>query len=694
MLSYIFIGLALGSIYALAAASLVVTYESAGILNFAFGSMAFFTAKFFYWANQTQRWNLAVAAIVALGVVAPAVGIVLYLTVFRFLRTRSALIKIVSSIGVSVALAAVALMLFGNGAINQAPGLAPIPVKHWAVFGASVTLDQIIIYAFLVVVVIAGTVIMRFTDAGLRIRAMVSSEALTSLSGTNPNRVALGVWAVSGLLAGAAGIMAGPTISVSISSMTLLMASAFAAVVAARLRNLGAAVLISLLIGVITDVIQDWLPSNSTWGTDLVQSVPFIILVLFLLYYLVRGGALGQERTGGGALDTAIRAEGGESASASAKFGALTQQLRWYSPRSLTALVPLVVVALLPEVFGGYWLGLIARGIALAVIFLSFSLVTGDGGMIWLCQITFAGGGGLIAAELWTNQGMSPITAAIIGGLIMVPVGVLIGALTIRLGDLYVALVTLSFGLLVDQVVFSQTRFMPGLGGIRMGRPSFAVSDRSFAYFALAVFLIVGIVVVNLRRSSSGLAVSAIRWSQPAARTLGINVVQMKLVLSGVAAFVAGLGGAVLSMYDQSNDPTTYATFNGLVWLAVLVTVGVRSLTAAVIAGISFMVLPAVFQTYLTGDVWLQVPSVLFGLGAIGLATNPEGVVAMYARGLQSLIFTRLLRGYGGAAETSDELGDVDTESVLQAGHGQHAETGGSGAPAPVTDGIGAEANG
>ena len=54
MLTYIFIGLALGSIYALAAASLVITYESAGILNFAFGSMAFFVAKFFYWANQTQ----------------------------------------------------------------------------------------------------------------------------------------------------------------------------------------------------------------------------------------------------------------------------------------------------------------------------------------------------------------------------------------------------------------------------------------------------------------------------------------------------------------------------------------------------------------------------------------------------------------------------------------------------------------
>jgi len=41
----------------------------------------------------------------------------------------------------------------------------------------------------------AGTAVLRFTDIGLKVRAMVNSEALTSLSGTNPNRVALGVWA-------------------------------------------------------------------------------------------------------------------------------------------------------------------------------------------------------------------------------------------------------------------------------------------------------------------------------------------------------------------------------------------------------------------------------------------------------------------------------------------------------------------
>jgi len=683
MLTYIFIGLALGSLYALAAASLVVTYKSAGILNFAFGSMAFFVAKFYYWANQTQGWSLASTAVVSLLVVAPGLGVALYLLVFRFLRNSSTLIKIVSSIGVSVALPAVALMLFGNDAIAQAPGLAPLPVAHWQVFGATVTLDQIIIYAFLIAVVVLGTLALQFTDVGLKVRAMVNSEALTSLSGTSPNAVSLGVWAVSGLLAGAAGIMAAPSVSLTISSMTLLMASAFAAVVAARLRNLGAAVLIALLIGVVTDLIQYWLPSSSTWGTNLVKSVPFIVLVLFLLYYLVRGGDLGQERQGGGMLDAAIRPGGDDGTRVTAALGAVTGRLRWYSPRTLLGLAPLVIMALLPEMLSGYWQGLVARGFALAIVYLSFSLVAGDGGMIWLCQITFAGAGGLIAAELWTELGFDPIGAALIGAAIMAPIGVLIGALTIRLGDLYVALVTLSFGLLVDQVVFSQPRFLPAMGGIPFGRPSFAQSDYAFAYFALAVFLIVGAVIVNLRRSTSGLAVNAIRWSQPASRTLGIKVIRMKLALSGIAAFVAGLGGAMLSMYDFSNDPSVYGTFNGLIWLAVLVSIGIRSVTSALLAGICFTLLPAVFQTHLSGDIWLQAPAVLFGLGAIMLATNPEGAVAMNARALESLVFGKLVRRSTGSDQAMLSA-DLDTDEVFDAAHRAH--TVGAGAPAATPE--------
>ncbi len=62
MLQYVIAGLVLGGIYAIASAGLVVTYVSAGILNFAFGAMAYFVARFYYYLHTQQNWGIALAA--------------------------------------------------------------------------------------------------------------------------------------------------------------------------------------------------------------------------------------------------------------------------------------------------------------------------------------------------------------------------------------------------------------------------------------------------------------------------------------------------------------------------------------------------------------------------------------------------------------------------------------------------------
>jgi branched-chain amino acid transport system permease protein len=271
------------------------------------------------------------------------------------------------------------------------------------------------------------------------------------------------------------------------------------------------------------------------------------------------------------------------------------------------------------------------------VIFLSFTVVVGEGGMIWLCQASFAAIGAIGTAQLATNHGMNPLAAVVISALIATPVGVIIGALTIRLGNLYVALVTLTFGLLADTLIFTRNAFYQEGLGVAVNRPGFLVSDRSFAYFALAVFVVISVLVVNVRRSTTGLALAAVRYSEPGARTLGLNVLSMKLLVAGIAAFIAGLGGGLLALNLQSAVPTSYATFTGLIWLAVLVTVGLRSIAAAVLAGIAFTLLPAVFQTYLPAS-WGNVPTLLFGLGAVLVAMNPDGQVAVNARQLQALL--------------------------------------------------------
>ncbi len=131
---------------------------------------------------------------------------------FRFLRLSSPLIKVVATIGLLVAIPSLATLIFGNQAIQQAPGLAPEPVAVYHFLGVPVTLDQIIVYACVVATVVIGALVLRYTEIGLKVRAMVDSPAMTDLSGTNPTAISVGVWAVSTFFAGLAGVLAAPII--------------------------------------------------------------------------------------------------------------------------------------------------------------------------------------------------------------------------------------------------------------------------------------------------------------------------------------------------------------------------------------------------------------------------------------------------------------------------------------------------
>jgi branched-chain amino acid transport system permease protein len=635
MLQYILAGLALGAIYAIASAGLVVTFVSTGVLNLAFGSMAYVVALFYYWLNTEHGWTTVDAGLVSLLVMAPLLGIILYSVLFRFVRNRSTLVKLVVTIGLSVALPALANLVFGTLTIGQAPGLALSTDRTYDFLGSPVTTNEIVTYGFVLFLVIAGTLVLRFTRLGLYVRANVDSESMTSLSGTNPGRVAVGVWAVSTMLAGLAGILVAPSDGLSTVGMAGLMAVAFAVVVAARLRSLAGAVVISLAMGVVTDVVQKYLPPASSFTAAIVPAIPFGFMLIFLVVYLLRAGSISDEAHSGGPLDQAIRPANEESSTSVSVAAAFSKS----HPTALLALVPLVVVALVPLIFHGspYWLGLAAGGMCYAIAFLSFTVVTGEGGMLWLSQIIFAGGGAIAAGQLVTLWHVPVLAAIFLGGLVMAVIGAVIGLLTIRLGDLYVALVTLSFGLLIETLVFTLNQFDQGGIGVTINRPGFASGNTAFYYLAFAVFCVFAALIVNMRRSTSGLALRAVRDSEPASRTLGVSVVQVKVIVGALGAFVAGVGGAFLAINSGVAQPQSFETFAGLVWLAVVVTLGIRSIAGAAISGLIFVLLPAAFETYVPIR-WAEVPPILFGLGAISVAKDPDGIVVRFGRQLRQLI--------------------------------------------------------
>jgi branched-chain amino acid transport system permease protein len=263
-------------------------------------------------------------------------------------------------------------------------------------------------------------------------------------------------------------------------------------------------------------------------------------------------------------------------------------------------------------------------------------LVVGEGGMVWLCQVTFAGVGALATAQLATVHGWPLLPAVLGGAVIAAPMGVVIGLLSIRLGDIYLALVTLTFGLLMENLVFTRNTFTNLGNGVALARPGFAHSDRAFTYLGLVVFALVAHVVINIRRSTTGMALSAVRSSRPAAGTLGISVIATKVLVAGLAAAVAAIGGALYAMAAGNAMPSQYATLAGLIWLAVLVSLGIRSTIAALLAGLAFTLLPGVAQVYLPHG-FAQVPALLFGLGAVLLVKSPDGSVATNARQMRML---------------------------------------------------------
>jgi branched-chain amino acid transport system permease protein len=624
VLQYVIAGLVLGGIYAIAASGLVVTFRSTGILNFAFGAIAYALARFYYYLNSQEHWAILPAAVVSILVAGPAIGIGLYFALFRRLRLARPLIKVVATIGVSVGIPPLTTLIFGNKTILAAPGLAPQPVRVFRFLGVPVTMDQIIVYSCVALIVVVGALVLHYTEIGLRVRAMVDSPAMTSLSGTNPETVSLGVWAVSTALAGLAGILAAPTIGLDPGPFTLLMVAAFAAVIAARLRSLAVAVAVGLSMGIAGALVQYFFTNSTSLSADVVPAIPFIVTAIFLLYYMVRGTGVDESEGVGGALDRAIMPQGDLPADATsdrppAVFG-------WQ-----ISVLGFALVCILPLILTAFWVGLIGEGISLGIIFLSFTLVTGEGGMIWLCQSTFAGIGALTAAQLAVNHGWPVMAGVLVGGLVAVPFGVLIGALTIRLGNLYVALVTLTVGLLFDDLVFSQQIFVNFGIGVNVNLPSFASSTKAFTYLTLGVFAVISLLIVNLRRSTTGLALNAARWSTPGSKTMGISVLQMKVLVAGIAAFVAGVGGAMFALSLGSALPTNYSTLGGLVWLAILVSLGIRSNMAALMAGLSATLLAGIALVYLP-SAFGQVTPILFGLGAIQVAKFPNGVMTENAR--------------------------------------------------------------
>src|SRR5579884_1724657 len=105
-------GVVAGATYSLVAAGLNLTYATTGIFNFSYGAIAYVCAIVYFELNTALHWPIVPAAMVTLGVVAPAIGAFLNFAIFRRLTSSSAAARVVVPIGLMLALPAAVHLLF------------------------------------------------------------------------------------------------------------------------------------------------------------------------------------------------------------------------------------------------------------------------------------------------------------------------------------------------------------------------------------------------------------------------------------------------------------------------------------------------------------------------------------------------------------------------------------------------------
>lgn len=735
ILGYILSGLVTGGVFAIMGAGLTLSYAATGVLNFAHGAIGFLTALLFY--QLTFVLPAWLAALVAVGLFAPALGYLLHLSMFRRLAVAGETAQIVATIGLTIALPALGLLavdvlgLPGADATALPRGIGPHPAIPVGLLDS----DQLITFGFAAVTAGALWLFIRHTPYGLRMRACVDRPRLARLRGIDADAASAVAWMLGSLLAGLAGVLAVPVLGLDATAYTVLLFASATASVFGRLRSIPVTFAAGLGLGVVQNLVAGYTDFLSEI-TGLRTAVPVILLFAGLLLFnrsrervagtsstdldapsspatittpsraptahssldvgepplaaadvggssraptdvgesshapavgdvgessdipavvgkapvhpaiadvgellrppaaggvgevshvpaiAVVGGVVGASPSELGAVDV-DRASGPAVLGGSSRNAGRAMVIRSRLPWAGLVAV-LVVFALLGPT---YYVGVAAQGLVLALIFCSFVVVTGIGGMVNLAQASFAAMAALTCG--WAFASGLPFFAAILLGVLAATlVGVLVALPALRLGGRVLTLATLALALLADQVLFQVDAFSNGTIGWQLPALGLGFADTSSprvqVLLLLALIGVVALLVRNLTRSASGRAILAVRSAPAAAITSGLSTVRTKITLFALASAIAGLGGVLFAISKGSITATDLPAFSGFVWLAIVVLQGVRRIPGALLGGLVAVAIPELLATWHLSS---HIGAILFGTGGILLAHHPQGLL-------------------------------------------------------------------
>ena len=643
-LTFTIIGLVTGALYAVAASGLVVTYTTSGIFNFAHGAIGMLAA-FTYWQLRVGwGWPAPLAALLVLLFLAPAFGALVERTIVRGLEGVSEVTKLIVSVSLLFGVYQAAVILWPPDVGRNLPGFFDGRSIDLGVYDLS--WHEAVTIAAAVVTAVGLRFVLFGTRRGVAMRAVVDDRDLARLNGARPARSSMVSWSLGATLAALAGILlAGSQGSLSHIPLTLLVINAYGAAMFGRLRSLPLTFLGALVLGLAQSYAIGYIkldtPVASVFGHELsraltltglrsaIPTIALFVVLLFLPPLKVRAGAQQRSRE-------VIPAPG---------IGF------W--------LVGTAVLAAAAFVFATAFPGLrtfqMGQGLALGIVMLSLVPLIGYAGQISLAPMAFAGIGA-VAMGNWGGDG-DPLALLAAVALTAV-VGALVALPAIRLQGLYLALGTAAFAVMMDQLVFSQGTFIPNAN---LGVPRlelFGISfddDRAHLVLIGVVFGLVASGLVWLRGRRFGRRLLAMKSSEAACATLGVNLTATKLAVFTLSAAIAGLGGALYGAQLNSISPPTFAFLQSLPVVLLAVVGGIAAVGGALFGGLlyalTFLILPDLAPAL--RNVFAIAPA----LAGISLGRNPNGAVN---QALGSIQRRRAEPAGPGTDPGADPLEDLD----------------------------------
>jgi ABC-type branched-subunit amino acid transport system ATPase component/branched-subunit amino acid ABC-type transport system permease component len=531
VLPFIIAGLTTGSIFALAATGLVLTYKTSGIFNLAHGAQATASAFLFYFLHDQSDMPWPFAAFICVGITGPVVGVLLEL-VARRLQGATLAAKVLATVGVLLVIQGAVQLLYPPGEDREVRSF--LPGHPFMIWGVRITASQVIIFALGAVAAVTLTLFLRYARNGLAMRAVVDDPELLDVVGTSPARVRRLAWVIGSSMAAASGVLLAPLLPLDAIGLTFLVVTAFGAAAVGAFTSLPLTYLGALGIGVGQAFLQKYFVSSTGLAVGLAPSLPFLILFALLI------------------AAPRLRRPSGDG------FFIRRPRSSWWTPWQLRAGASVGVLALLVAVpwFAGNYLASWTIFLAYVVVFLSLGLLVRLSGQVSLAHVSFMAIGVVAFSHLAVDHHWPWLVALVGAALITAPVGALLAIPAIRFPGLYLALATMGFGIVLQQMFYRRPYMFGALYPLSVPRPQVSwadlVSDTGYYYVVLAIVVAVVILVAFITRSRLGRLLSARSDSATglaaSGASINISLVLVFCVSASLAAVAGVLAGGTLSL--------------------------------------------------------------------------------------------------------------------------------------------------